>query len=381
MDPEWVRNHTNGIPQLISAVAGDTINGCDVDCTTMRNSSGTVTTEEQQTAVVKFHKLDLGYTPFIVALGITMNARAIIMRNNRSHIPALGNLPSSIIVKLIELLDDKHDENLRREIHENGLNLLVRYNHLHDLQGTPFCNAIKEREYAIIKSFYSRDGNCHKINSKVPLAVDKSEYDHPQEMPILQALHLMRPRRQCTISLEERLDTGARALLPPTYRFVSVPRDGHCMFRALAICLSHLATDHHTIRKTIINHVLCNWGNLVVPYGEWIQHEHPNETPVTYKHRMLGRSQDWGDHPELVAATEHYGHHIVVFEYAQDIASFREVVVLIPGVELQNAPRIMLIRVGHNHYHAGNCTIRTFHNYLHMFQTVVRNFSYCSEQL
>jgi len=93
-----------------------------------------------------------------------------------------------------------------------------------------------------------------------------------------------------------------------------------------------------------------------VSYAEWIRYEHPNETPVTYKRRMLGRSKDWGDHPELVAAAEHYGHHIVVLEYAQDATSFREIIVHIPKVEFQNAPRIILIRVGRNHYHAGNCT-------------------------
>jgi hypothetical protein len=349
MNSDWVQNHINGIPQptidtpgwkLIS-VAGDTSNDLAEDCTA---------------AVVKFHGLNIGYIPFVVALGIRMNARAIIMRNNRGHTPVLGNLPPSIIMKLIELLG-KGDANIRGEMQENGLNLLVRYNLLHDLQGTPFCNTAKEREYTIIKSFYSRAGNCLKINSKVPLAVDRSEYDNSHRLPILCAQHLMNLRRRYTSSShEELLDAGARALLPPAHRLVSVPRDGHCMFRALAICLSHLATNHHAIRKTIITHILGNWENSVVSYAEWIRYEHPNETPVTYKRRMLGRSKDWGDHPELVAAAEHYGHHVVVLEYAQDATSFREIIVHIPKVEFQNAPRIILIRVGRNHYHAGNCT-------------------------
>jgi hypothetical protein len=90
-----------------------------------------------------------------------------------------------------------------------------------------------------------------------------------------------------------------------------------------------------------------------VPYGQWIGHVYRNETTKTYTHRMEGPKKDYGDYPELVAAAELFQHHVVVLEYVTDSTCFHEIIVDIPGVDFEKGPKIIMIRVGGNHYHAG----------------------------
>jgi hypothetical protein len=144
---------------------------------------------------------------------------------------------------------------------------------------------------------------------------------------------------------------------------ILVPRDGHCMFRAIGLGLLHSQDcTHDEIRQKIINHFTSKWDNKDVPYAEWIRHVHANETQETYVRRMFGTKKDWGDHPELVVAAELFQHHVVVYEYVHDVPSLTETFINIPGVESEQAPKIMVIRVGKNHYHAGKIPYKSIHN-------------------
>ena len=147
---------------------------------------------------------------------------------------------------------------------------------------------------------------------------DQSSLDHDDD----QAIHSEPPSPGATT------DAAAKTLLPPTHRLIHVPRDGHCLFRALGICMPQLASDHQMIRSAIVSHITSHWENTVVPYGLWIRHVYPNETTKTYTHRMEGRRKDYGDYPELVAAADLFQHHVVVLEYVTDSTCFHEIITL-----------------------------------------------------
>ena len=117
--------------------------------------------------------------------------------------------------------------------------------------------------------------------------------------------------------------------------------------------MPQLASNHQMIRSAIVSHITSHWEDTVVPYGQWIGHVYRNETTKTYTHRMEGPKKDYGDYPELVAAAELFQHHVVVLEYVTDSTCFHEIIVDIPGVDFEKGPKIIMIRVGGNHYHAG----------------------------
>ena len=148
-------------------------------------------------------------------------------------------------------------------------------------------------------------------------------------------------------------DATAASLLPTTLDMVTVPRDGNCMFHALAISVASFALTHEDIREKIVAHIIRNWNNNTTMYCEWIQAKYPSQTAETYKNRMLGKLKDWGDEPELVAAASIFETTIEILEYIDGAAALTSTIIDCPGTAPQEVPGIRLLRVGRNHYHAG----------------------------
>ncbi len=180
---------------------------------------------------------------------------------------------------------------------------------------------------------------------------------------------LHRPKE--ALSNDDINDAAARSLLPPDLDMSFVPRDGNCMFHALARSVPSTGLTHVLVRERIVEHVLNNWNDHTISYKVWICNTHKNETPETYKLRMLGRCKDWGDYPELVAAASIFQMKIAVLEYVEDATDLACTTIDASGLTNDEAPRIFLIRVGLNHYHAGTLltcsvmkTILSIHNVL-----------------
>ncbi len=59
--------------------------------------------------------------------------------------------------------------------------------------------------------------------------------------------------RNCTVT-----DAAAASLLPSSLEMISVPRDGHCMFHALAMSMPSAALTHVEVCGRIVAHVIQN---------------------------------------------------------------------------------------------------------------------------
>ena len=152
-------------------------------------------------------------------------------------------------------------------------------------------------------------------------------------------------------SRNEDLDNAALSLLHADKTLVFVPRDGNCMFNALAICYGG-ATSAAAIRQAAVTYVVGHWDDPEFPYGEFVRNCHPNETTDTYTHRLNGPGKDWGDYPELVAATNVYRHHLYLLDLDADERAFTTHYIEAEDLE-ENATTHFVVRVGDNHYHAG----------------------------
>ncbi len=148
-------------------------------------------------------------------------------------------------------------------------------------------------------------------------------------------------------------DATAALLLPPSLDMVSVPRDGHCMFHALAISVPSFGFTHEEVREKIVAHIIHNWEHRTTFYCEWIHAKHPFETVETYKNRMLGIQKDWGDEPEIVAAASIFQTIIQTLEYVEGASALTSTIIECPGTIPQEVPGIRILRVGRNHYHTG----------------------------
>ena len=152
-------------------------------------------------------------------------------------------------------------------------------------------------------------------------------------------------------SRNEQLDNVALSLLHADKTLVFVPRDGNCMFNALAICYGG-ATSPAAIRQAAVTYVVGHWDDPEFPFGEFVRNVHPNETTDTYTHRLGGPGKDWGDYPELVAAANVYRHHLYILDLDPDATTLNTH--YIEAEDLQaNATTHFVVRVGDNHYHAG----------------------------
>ena len=150
----------------------------------------------------------------------------------------------------------------------------------------------------------------------------------------------------------ERLDNAAMCLLHADKRLVLVPRDGNCMFSALAICYGGLISSS-AIRQEAVNYVVAHWKDPDFPFCTFVQGQHPDETIESYTRRLLGPGKDWGDYPELVAAANVYRHHLYILDLELNATNLRAHYVEAEGLKASAARTYFVVRVGDNHYHAG----------------------------
>jgi hypothetical protein len=150
----------------------------------------------------------------------------------------------------------------------------------------------------------------------------------------------------------ERLDNAAMSLLHADKKLVLVPRDGNCMFNALAICYGGLISPA-AIRQEAVNYVVTHWENPEFPCCDFVRGQHPDESTESYTRRLLGSAKDWGDYPELVAAANVYRHHLYILDLERNATNLRAHWVEAEGLDGSNARAHFVVRVGDNHYHAG----------------------------
>ena len=147
-------------------------------------------------------------------------------------------------------------------------------------------------------------------------------------------------------------DAAAESLLPPNLTLHPVPRDGNCMFHAILVSSGVPGTTHWDLRKNIVDHVISNWDDTEMPYSYLIRTEHPEETQETYRARMLGRNKDWGDFPELVAASTLLGRDIDILDYQEGAETLGTTPISTRDAEHPLNGKIVLLRVAKTHYHA-----------------------------
>ena len=138
-----------------------------------------------------------------------------------------------------------------------------------------------------------------------------------------------------------------------------VPRDGNCMFNALAICYGGV-TSPDAIRQAAVTYVVAHWDDQEFPFGEFVRNVHPDETTETYTRRLGGRGKDWGDYPELVAAANVYRHHLYILDLDTNATTLTTHYIEAEDL-LRNATTHYVVRVGDNHYHAGAELIASFY--------------------
>jgi hypothetical protein len=149
----------------------------------------------------------------------------------------------------------------------------------------------------------------------------------------------------------ELLDNTAMSLLHADKELILVPRDGNCMFNALAICYGGLISSA-MIRNAAVTYVVANWDDKDFPFRTFVQNTHPGETTDSYKRRLLPPSKAWGDYPELVAAANVYRHHLYILDLPPNATKLTPHLIEAEGL-LANATTYFVVRVGDNHYHAG----------------------------
>ena len=152
-------------------------------------------------------------------------------------------------------------------------------------------------------------------------------------------------------SRNEQLDNAALSLLYADKRLVFVPRDGNCMFNALAICYGGIISPA-TIRQEAVAYVIAHWDDPEFPFGEFVRNMHPEETRDTYTRRLLPPGKDWGDYPELVGAANKYRHHLYILDLDSSATWLQPHYIEAEDL-LGTATTHYVVRVGDNHYHAG----------------------------
>ena len=286
--------------------------------------------------------------PLVVTLGLRLNMSAIVIQPNeaapfstifqfRTHI-----LTYDIVLIIIDMLHGTMDDTLRSDTLLNCRTLVYRFAYLEcnpDDEDLICDDATDEFKFKNVQNTETTE------ESKRVLGEIKDNQQHIRGMT-------MRNRKELHLTDPDTLDKAVRSLLDPSLRLLLVPRDGNCMFRALAHCLGG-CISHGEVRRDLVTHVVTFWNSNENEFGEFVRIAHADETVETYKKRMLGRGKDWGDYPELVAAAVLYQHHIQVLELVDTEQPLSSITIEVPGLLDDEAPTIHIVRVGQNHYHAG----------------------------
>jgi hypothetical protein len=243
-------------------------------------------------------------TALVTAMGLRINLSCIVMR---PHSPgpivkpfACGHImvPFEVMPLVLAMLQDTLPEELRQETIQNSKILHTRtINMSWDTMGLlPWDDSSKR--FIGDEDSSSDDDLLHET--------------HPVSSMTL------RNQKKLPLQPHDLLDNAVRTLLPACQWLSLVPRDGHCLFRALARCFG-LGLSHVQIRCELVEFVAANWHGDEVEFGDWVQIANPGDTTANaYKARMLPPSRDWGDYSELVAAASIYQHHIMILEYIAD---------------------------------------------------------------
>jgi hypothetical protein len=279
-------------------------------------------------------------TALVIAMGLRINLSCIVMR---PHMPgpivkpfACGHImvPFEVMPLVLAMLQDTLPEELRTETIQNSKILHIRtINMSWDTLGQlPWDDSAKRfigdedstTDDALLHDTHPISGMTLRNQKNLPL--------HPHDL----------------------LDNALRTLLPASQCLSLVPRDGHCLFRALARCFG-LGLSHVQLRSELVEFVAANWHGDELEFADWIQIANPGDTTANaYKARMLPPSRAWSDYSEIVAAASIYQHHIMILEYIAAENRIQPIFVEVPGKEDEEAPTIHLARVGQSHYHAGN---------------------------
>jgi hypothetical protein len=164
-------------------------------------------------------------------------------------------------------------------------------------------------------------------------------------------------------TIHEIHDAEAQLLLPTHLILHNIPRDGNCLFRALLACLCRKDISHWDLRKEIVDHVVSMWDDTQVTYASWIRYEYPSETPNTYRARLLGRTKDWGDLAEIVAASTVLERDIVIHAFTPGGQTLTTTPISTNDVGPRPNEKIHLLRVNQSHYHALIPTSNVVHAY------------------
>ena len=297
-----------------------------------------------------------GAIALLVSLGLRLNMSAIVMRPHLdcplSKEISCGKhlLTFDVVLLIIALLHGDLCQNLRADMEVNSRILQVRFDNIgwDPQQGyQKWDDGMKQYVTIHVAQPKSSDDSA-----KDTALSHTSGTNGTREQEMFSGM-TMRNCKQLPMAEPEAQDKAVRSMLDASLKLRVVTRDGNCMFRALAYCYGRLGWTHATIRKDVVDHVVSNWNSSQQPFGEYVRVEHPDETSTTYHARMLGRGKDWGDYPELVAAAMIYQRHINVLQLEDREGQLSSMTIEIPGVSLDEAPTVVIVRVGHNHYHAG----------------------------
>jgi hypothetical protein len=286
--------------------------------------------------------------PLVVTLGLRLNMSAIVLRPHeaapistlfefRTHI-----LTYDIVLIIIDMLHGPMDDILRSDTLLNSRTLEYRFANLGWNPEDGYLiwdDATDDFKFTNVKNTETTE------ESKIVLGEIKDSQQYIRGMT-------MRNRKELPLTDPDTQGKAVRSLLDPSLRLLLVPRDGNCMFRALAHCLGG-CISHGVVRRDLVAHVVTFWNSNENEFGEFVRIAHADETVETYKKRLLGRGKDWGDYPELVAAAILYQHHIQVLELVDTEQPLSSMKIEVPGLLDDEAPTIHIVRVGQNHYHAG----------------------------
>jgi hypothetical protein len=153
-------------------------------------------------------------------------------------------------------------------------------------------------------------------------------------------------------TIHEIHDAEAQTLLPAHLVLHPIPRDGNCLFHALLACCGRTDMSHWDLRKQIVEHVISMWNDTQVTYATWIRFDYPSETPDTYRDRLLGRTKDWGDFAEIVAASTVLDTDIEIHAFKPGCLTLDTTPISTNDAGINTNEKIHLLRVNHSHYHA-----------------------------
>jgi len=150
-------------------------------------------------------------------------------------------------------------------------------------------------------------------------------------------------------------------LLPRGFYVEEMQRDRHSVFRALALLWKKDQGEHAAleVRGLIVSHLCMNWSQpwwsrgCRLAFCKYMKRSHIHEESVDYRSMMMHPVYARGDFPELVAAGQVIGLHIMVMvHYNVNDDVLYIIQINQKGLEVRADNTLHLLRVADGHFHA-----------------------------